>query len=97
MRCTQYKFISNLNFSFEESQIQDQVLRNWHERKRNHLLINDEPDFTNASWINSYHVYEKDKFIPTIRDGLGGPIISYWARVDNNRRWFAAPIVKLNN
>ena len=97
MKCTQYKFLSNQNISCEESEIHKEALRSWHEKRRNHLLVDDEPDLAEANWINNHHVYKNDAFIPTIRDGLGGPIISYWARIDNNRRWFSAPALQAND
>ena len=75
MKCTQYKFLSNEKFSREESDRQEQVLKNWHEKRRNSLLVDDEPDLTEPHWNNNFHVYKKDAFIPTIKDGLGGPII----------------------
>ena len=56
-------------------------------------FIDNEPDITEPTWLNYFHVYKKDAFIPGIKDGLAGPIISYWARLDNNRRWFAAPVL----
>ena len=96
MRCTQYKYLSNQNFSCEESRKQEQVLRNWHEKTRNHLLVDDEQDLSEPTWNNCHHVYKKEAFIPSIRDGLGGPIVSYWARLDNTRRWFAAPSMQSN-
>ena len=94
MRCTQYKFLSNKNMSSEDSEMHDKVLRNWHDQRRNKFLVDDEPDLEDATWINNHHVYKKDAYIPTVRDGLAGPIISYWARIDNKRRWFAAPTLK---
>ena len=96
MRSSQYKFLSNQNFSCEESEKQEQVLRDWQEKRRNHLLVDDEPDITEPTWINQYHVYKKEAFIPNLKDGLAGPIISYWARIDNHRRWFAAPVLQQN-
>ena len=97
MKCTQYKFLSNQNISCEESKNHEQVLRSWHEKRRKNLLWDDEPDLTEATWINNHHVYKRDAFIPTLRDGLAGPLISYWARIDNNRRWFAAPALHAND
>ena len=97
MKCTQYKYLSNQNFSSEESERQEQVLRSWHDKRRNHLLIDNEPDITEPTWLNNFHVYKKDAFIPGIKDGLAGPIISYWARLDNIRRWFAAPVLQQTN
>ena len=94
MKISQYMFLSNEKFSREESDRQEKVLKDWHEKRRNPFLIDDEQDLTEPRWINNFHVYKKDAFVPTIKDGLGGPIISYWARVDNNRRWFAAPALQ---
>ena len=94
MRCTQYKYITNQDFSFEELQSRENQLREYHKGRRNPHLIDDEPDITEATWINNRHVFNKEAFVPTIRDGLGGPIVSYWARIDNNRRWFEPPALK---
>ena len=94
MKCTQYKHLSNLKFSLEESFRQEEELRRYHDEKKIHVLYDDEPDFSQAKWINNHHVYKHNTFVPNIRDGLAGPIISYWARLDSKRRWFASPILK---
>lgn len=99
MKCTQYKRLSNQNFSLEESQRQEEELRKYHNERapsRKHILYDDEPDFNQATWINNHHVYKEDTFVPNIRDGLAGPLVSYWARLDNKRRWFASPVLKPN-
>ena len=97
MKCTQYKLLLNRNFSLDESRRQEEELRKYHDGRhasRKCILFDDEPDFTQANWINNNHVYKESTFIPNIRDGLAGPIVSYWARLDNKRRWFASPIIK---
>ena len=94
MRCTQYKYISDKDLSCDDYKRNEEGLRKYHEERRNRHLVDDEPDYMKATWINNLHVFEKDTYVPTIRPGLAGPIVSYWARIDNKRRWFASPIVK---
>lgn len=91
LRCTQYKYMTNnviTKFPSEE-------LREYHHTRsrsrRSFLVAEDEPRFDQALWINNSHVLEEEAFVPNYRDGLCGPIVSYWARVNNNNTWFAAP------
>ena len=90
MKCTQYKYVTNSSFDGFPSA----VLSKYHDARKNRHLVDDQPDETEATWINNSHVYKCDAFVPNFRDGLAGPIISYWARIDNNRRWFSAPIIQ---
>ena len=90
-KCTQYTYLSNSNFANFPSP----ELKAYHEPRKNRFLVDDEPDVTEAVWMgNGSHVGNSEAFVPGHRDGLAGPIISYYARVDNNRRWFASPITK---
>ena len=87
LRCSQYKYLTNSDFENFPSEI----LKDYHRPRRNHFLIDDEPDYTKAPWINNNHVFDYEAYVPNYRDGLAGPIISYWARVNNTNHWFAAP------
>ena len=91
LRCTQYKYCANddfTNFPREE-------LKDYHRSRsrKSCILFEDEPRFDEASWLDKSqsHVFDYEAFIPKFRDGLCGPIISYWARVNNHNTWFAAP------
>ncbi len=90
MKVTQYCHLSNSNFDNFPSP----ELKAYHEPRKNRFLIDDEPDVTEAIWMNKSHVGNLEAFVPGLRDGLAGPIISYFARVDNNRRWFVPPNTK---
>ena len=44
-----------------------------------------------ADWVDKNHLLESEAFVQDYRDGFAGPIISYWARIDQKSRWFPPP------
>ena len=91
LKLTQYKFMKNSEFSNFPSE----ELRRYHEsrKRKNLILYEEEPRFDQASWIQASHVFDYEAFVPNYRNGLCGPIVSYWARVNDNNSWFAAPCI----
>ena len=59
--------------------------------KKKCILYEEEPRFDQASWIDNSHVFDYEAFVPNYRNGLCGPVVSFWARVNDNNSWFAAP------
>ena len=86
LKCTQYKYLSNESFEHFPS---DELI-SYHAPRKNRHLVDDETDLTEATWRNKLHVDNREAFVPNFRDGLAGPIISFWARIDNRNRWFEA-------
>ena len=89
LRLTQYKYQANNDFSNFPSE----ELKDYHRsiQRKSYLLCEDEPRFDKALWLDKSHVLDYEGFVPNFRDGLSGPIISYWGRVNNHNAWFAAP------
>ena len=89
LRCTQYRRMINSDFANFPSE----ELRRYHEsrKRKNCILYEEEPRFDQASWIDNSHVFDYEAFVPNYRNGLCGPVVSFWARVNDNNSWFAAP------
>ena len=76
--CKQYPWLQNEIFNKEEYEY----------LLPSHLLI-EEPPRPKASWINNSYIVEEDCFIPGYRNGYGGPITSFYVRVNASKPYFS--------
>ena len=77
-QCKQYVWIENKSFDAEEYQHLMPALTLMEEFPQPH-----------AYWIDPYYVEEEETFIPGYRDGFGGPVTSYYVRVNALNPYFS--------